>query len=61
MKTSEAVTPMPGLVIPFAAFTVLYIFLGAVVVSLLYRQVIRTAVARPRPQPPPDENGLTAP
>ena len=63
MKTSEAVTPMPGLVVPFTAFTLLYVFLGTVVVSLLYRQVIRTAVPRIRPQPPPpaDGEGLAAP
>lgn len=39
MRTSEAVTVMPGLVVPFVTFTLLYIFLGAVVVWLLLRQV----------------------
>jgi cytochrome bd ubiquinol oxidase subunit I len=39
MRTSEAVTPMPGLVIPFVVFTLLYIFLAVVVVWLLLRQV----------------------
>lgn len=39
MRTSEAVTPMPGLVVPFVFFTLLYIFLAAVVVWLLLRQV----------------------
>jgi cytochrome d ubiquinol oxidase subunit I len=39
MRTSEAVTPMPGLVVPFLVFTTLYIFLAAVVVWLLWRQV----------------------
>lgn len=39
MRTSEAVTPMPGLVIPFLMFTLLYIVLAVVVVWLLKRQV----------------------
>jgi cytochrome d ubiquinol oxidase subunit I len=39
MRTSAAVTPMPGLVVPFIMFTLLYIFLAAMVVWLLFRQV----------------------
>jgi cytochrome d ubiquinol oxidase subunit I len=39
MRTSEAVTPMPGLVVPFVFFTLLYVFLAGVVVWLLLRQV----------------------
>jgi len=39
MRTSEAVTPMPGLVVPFVTFTLLYIFLAAITVWLLLRQV----------------------
>ena len=39
MRTSQAVTPMPGLVVPFVVFTLLYIFLAAMVVWLLLRQV----------------------
>lgn len=39
MRTSEAVTPMPGLVVPFTAFTVLYGFLG-VVVFLVMRGIV---------------------
>ncbi|HET6976487.1 MAG TPA: cytochrome ubiquinol oxidase subunit I [Pyrinomonadaceae bacterium] len=42
MRTSEAVTPMPGLVVPFITFTVLYIFLAAITVWLLFRQVVST-------------------
>jgi cytochrome d ubiquinol oxidase subunit I len=45
MRTADAVTPMPGLVYPFAMFTVLYCFLGVIVGWLLYRQIIRS----PRP------------
>jgi cytochrome d ubiquinol oxidase subunit I len=39
MRTSEALTPMPGLVVPFATFTLLYLVLGVVVAALLKRQV----------------------
>jgi cytochrome d ubiquinol oxidase subunit I len=42
MRTSEAVTPMPGLIIPFVLFTLLYLFLAVVVVWLLFRQVARS-------------------
>jgi cytochrome d ubiquinol oxidase subunit I len=45
IRTADAVTPMPGLVYPFAVFTVLYCFLGVIVGWLLYRQIIRS----PRP------------
>ncbi|HYY58998.1 MAG TPA: cytochrome ubiquinol oxidase subunit I, partial [Pyrinomonadaceae bacterium] len=39
MRTAQAVTPMPGLFVPFLTFTILYLFLSAVVVWLLFRQV----------------------
>lgn len=39
MKTADAVTPMPGLVVPFTLFTLLYLALGVVVVWLLIRQI----------------------
>jgi len=42
MRTEEALTPMPGLIVPFLTFTVLYIFLGVVVVYLLRRQVFQS-------------------
>jgi cytochrome d ubiquinol oxidase subunit I len=45
LRTADAVTPMPGLIVPFLGFTVLYCFLGVVVAWLLYRQIIRS----PRP------------
>ena len=48
MRTSEAVTPMPGLVVPFITFTVLYIFLAVITVWLLLRQV----AASPHDQEP---------
>ncbi|MEK9501334.1 cytochrome ubiquinol oxidase subunit I [Gaopeijia maritima] len=37
MRTEDAVTPMPGLVVPFTAFTLLYVFLSWVVVVLMRR------------------------
>jgi cytochrome d ubiquinol oxidase subunit I len=39
MRTSEAVTPMPGLIVPFITFTLLYVLLAIVTVWLLLRQV----------------------
>jgi cytochrome bd ubiquinol oxidase subunit I len=42
MRTAEAVTPVPGLVVPFVTFTLLYIFLAAIVVWLLMRQVAKS-------------------
>jgi cytochrome d ubiquinol oxidase subunit I len=45
MRTAEAVTPMPKLIVPFIAFTLLYLLLGVVVVLLLYRQIVRSPTA----------------
>ena len=42
VRTADAVTPMPGLVYPFAVFTLLYIGLAGIVAYLLYRQVVRS-------------------
>ena len=42
MRTEDAVTPMPGIAVPFAAFTVLYVFLAMVVFTLL-RSLFREA------------------
>jgi cytochrome d ubiquinol oxidase subunit I len=39
MRTADAVTPMPGLTVPFVTFTALYAVLGVAVVVLLRRQV----------------------
>jgi cytochrome bd ubiquinol oxidase subunit I len=43
LRTADAVTPMPGLVVPFALFTLLYLFLGVVTVVLLRRLIVDTA------------------
>jgi len=42
MRTADAVTPMPHLVVPFTLFTLLYAVLGVVVVTLLRRHVFLT-------------------
>jgi cytochrome d ubiquinol oxidase subunit I len=42
LRTADAVTPMPGLIVPFTLFTLLYVFLGLIVAWLLYRQVLRS-------------------
>ena len=42
MRTSEAVTPMPGLAVPFVLFTLIYALLGAVVIALIRRTVLET-------------------
>ncbi|HKQ78877.1 MAG TPA: cytochrome ubiquinol oxidase subunit I [Blastocatellia bacterium] len=47
MRTAQAVTPMPGLRIPFITFTLIYIFLAAVVVWLLKRQVAESPQVYP--------------
>jgi cytochrome d ubiquinol oxidase subunit I len=43
LRTRDAVTPMPGLVVPFSAITLLYCGLGAIVVWLLWRQIAKTS------------------
>jgi cytochrome d ubiquinol oxidase subunit I len=42
LRTASAVTPMPGLVVPFVVFTLLYCFLGVVVAWLLYSQIVKS-------------------
>jgi cytochrome d ubiquinol oxidase subunit I len=37
MRTADAVTPVPGLVVPFTLFTGLYVLLSVIVVSLMIR------------------------
>ena len=41
MRTAESVTPMPGIVVPFVIFTVIYIFLAAMVAYLLSREFVK--------------------
>lgn len=42
MRTAEAVTPIGKIAIPFVVFTLLYVFLSVVVISLLRRQFLKT-------------------
>ena len=44
MKTSDAVTPMPGLIVPLLGFTLLYLLLTVAVTWVLYRQIVRSPV-----------------
>ncbi|GAC1683108.1 MAG: cytochrome ubiquinol oxidase subunit I [Gemmatimonadaceae bacterium] len=45
MRTARAVTPMPGLVVPFLGFTALYVMLSVLVSYLVWRQVLRSPTA----------------
>ncbi len=47
MRTKEAVTPMPGIAVPFFVFTALYVFLAISVFFLLRRQFFKTPGASP--------------
>lgn len=46
MRVGEAVTPMPGLIVPFIGFTILYLLLSVMVVYLLRRQVLHASAMR---------------
>jgi len=45
LRTADAVTPMPGLVVPMLLFTLLYLGLGAIVVTLIASLVRETAAS----------------
>ena len=45
MRTADAVTPMPGLIVPFTFFTLLYCALSVAVVWLMYRQIAKSPTA----------------
>lgn len=45
LRTADAVTPMPGLVVPFVLFTALYLGLAVAVVFLLRRQILKTGLS----------------
>ena len=46
MRTSEAVTSMPRLAIPFFSITFIYVLLSVIVVALMRRQFLATAPAK---------------
>lgn len=47
MRTAEAVTPMPGLVVPLVFFGALYLFLAAVVLWVLFHQIGASPAGEP--------------
>ena len=49
LRTADAVTPMPGLVVPFLVFSLLYLLLGAIVVYMLRQQIARAPADDVRP------------
>jgi cytochrome d ubiquinol oxidase subunit I len=53
LRTADAVTPVPGLVVPFVTFTVLYIILAVLVIALMKRQFLETAPPAGRTMPAP--------
>ena len=62
MCTRDAVTPMPGLVVPFVTFLIVYLGLAAVVVAILVRQVraagsTTTASGKASAPSPEDQHG----
>jgi cytochrome d ubiquinol oxidase subunit I len=57
MRTADAVTPMPGLVVPFVTFTAVYLFLSVILVYLLRRQFLET---HPTPTRNADAHGGVA-
>jgi cytochrome d ubiquinol oxidase subunit I len=50
MRTADAATPMPGLIVPFLTLTLLYLVLAAIVILLLVRHV-RESPGGSEPQP----------
>ena len=51
MRTADAVTPMPGLIVPFLAMSLLYLILAAIVIMLLVRQVRESPGGSEPPHP----------
>ena len=48
MKTADAVTPMPGLAVPFFLFSVIYLILATTVITLFRRTIFETSPERIR-------------
>ena len=42
LKTADAVTPMPGLIVPFTTITLVYCGLAVIVGRLLYTQIVKS-------------------
>jgi len=47
VRTADAVTPMPGLVVPLVTFTAVYVFLSVILVYVLRRQFLETDPTAP--------------
>jgi cytochrome d ubiquinol oxidase subunit I len=56
MRTADAVTPMPGLIVPFLAISIVYLLLAGAVIMLLIRQVRESPSAMRLV--PPDERAM---
>jgi cytochrome d ubiquinol oxidase subunit I len=50
LRTADAVSPMPGLVVPFLTFTLLYVLLGLIVVSMVRQQIVRAPASGATPE-----------
>jgi len=59
MRTAESVTPMPGLVVSFVLFSLLYVGLAITVIFLLWRQILKTGVGGPSPLTMTSELSIT--
>jgi cytochrome d ubiquinol oxidase subunit I len=55
MRTSDAVTPMPNLFVPFGLFTIIYAILAVLVLALLRRQFLETSLTPYGSKPHPEE------
>jgi cytochrome d ubiquinol oxidase subunit I len=51
LRTADAVTPMPGLVVPFVTFTLIYVLLGLIVVYMLAQHIGRAPSDDTREEP----------
>jgi cytochrome d ubiquinol oxidase subunit I len=60
MRTAESVTPMPGLVVSFVLFSLLYVGLAITVLFLLWRQILKTGMGGPSPLTMTSELSITA-
>ncbi|WP_242340358.1 MULTISPECIES: cytochrome ubiquinol oxidase subunit I [unclassified Anaeromyxobacter] len=58
MRTADAVTPVGNIAVPFVAFTILYLFLAAMVIVLLRRQIAKSPPASEVGAPAPAEGAL---
>lgn len=64
MRTRDAVTPMPGLLVPFVTFLIIYLGLAAVVLALFARQVrhaSHAAATDPTPLTRDSQGGANVP